>query len=285
MAKAAVDIGSNSVRLLLVDDVGGEVRLQQVTGLGRGVEATGRLSEESIGTTIDVLSDYRRRAEAVGAPVWAVATSASRDARNTEEFLERAQRALGARPVVISGTEEARLSHLGATRLRSGDEVVVDIGGGSTEVVYRDPDIRAVSVDMGSVRLTDRLLPNRPASADEMAQAAAVAAEALAVVSVPPDRDVVGVAGTWNTVADLVTGTPDSGATTPSVTFAEVDDLVGLLGRLTIAETEVLPGMHAPRAPVILGGSIVARAVMSTLGVDRVTVEVHDLLDGVLAET
>lgn len=286
MRRAAVDIGTNSMRLLVVDDVRGElVRITRVTGLGRGVDRSGSLSEEGMAGSLAVLAAFGSRLRELETDrVRAVATSASRDAANREGFFDRAEAALGVRPDLISGDEEASLSYAGATdALTGGPFLVVDIGGGSTELAWRaEGRFISRSVGMGSVRLTERALPNRPPGPDEMDHARRLAAEVVGSVSVPaPPFVAIGVAGTWTSLAAL------SARTTVvhgwRLASADLERLVHDLAALTMAETATLPFFDPARAPVILGGAVVAAAVVRRLGAEEVTVSEHDLLDGVVA--
>jgi exopolyphosphatase / guanosine-5'-triphosphate,3'-diphosphate pyrophosphatase len=269
------------MRLLLVDEDGTElVRLSRITGLGRGVDSTGLLSADAIDRTIAVFEEFaglcgdaRRRA---------VATSATRDAANRDDFLDRAELALGVRPEMISGIQEAELAYLGATAGRDDECVVSDIGGGSTEFVYRSVDLHAVSIDIGSVRLTDRLLPDRPAAYESVAIAGEHVEGLFSKVVVPGGLAVVGVAGTWTSLAAIAAGRGGSvhGMALDRLT---ADRLVVRLAGLSLAETEQLPGLDPARAPVILGGAVIAREVIRRLAADEVTVSERDLLDGIVA--
>jgi len=285
--RAAVDIGTNSMRLLVVDGEGAELgRWEEVTGLGRGVDGTGRLSEEAVARTLAVLSRYGRTIAEAGADhVRAVATSASRDAANAGEFLDRAEAALGVRPEVVAGVEEARLSFAGATAGARGAApyVVVDIGGGSTELVWEGG---AASVDIGSVRLTERLLPDRPASPAALRAAAGHVAGLLAPVGVEPFRTALGVAGTWTSLAAVALSLPAFDRAAVDGTALTGEALAGLvesLARLTVEETAAIPALDPKRAPVILAGAVVAERVAAHLGADAVVVSTHDLLDGIVA--
>ncbi len=269
------------MRLLLVDENGTDLlRLSRVTGLGRGVDSSGLLSADAVDRTIVVLEEFahlcgdaRRRA---------VATSATRDAANRDAFLDRAEETLGVRPDLISGLEEAELAYSGATAGRASDCIVVDIGGGSTEFAYRSVHVRAVSIDIGSVRLTDRLLPDRPADYESLETAVQHVEGLFAGVFVPVGLEVVGVAGTWTSLAAVAAGASGSvhGMTVDRLT---ADRLVVRLAGLSLAEAEHLPGLDPARAPVILGGAVIAREVMRRLGAEQVTVSERDLLDGIVA--
>lgn len=287
MRKAAVDIGTNSMRLLIVDEDGQEMgRWEEVTGLGRGVDRSGRLADDAIDRTIEVLTRYGSfmRDLDVGR-ARAVATSASRDAANREEFFSRAESALGVRPQLVPGVEEARLAYAGATAdgPGSGPYLVVDIGGGSTELVGA---ACATSIDIGSVRLTERLLVDRPASGAQMAEAVSHVDELLAAVDVEPFVTVIGVAGTWTSLAAIILGLPffDQRAVHRSRLAREsLSTLVDRLAALTVEETAAIPALDPKRAPVILAGAVVASRVVERLGVGEVVVSCHDLLDGVAA--
>jgi exopolyphosphatase / guanosine-5'-triphosphate,3'-diphosphate pyrophosphatase len=290
--KAAVDIGTNSMRLLIVTDDGRELgRWARVTGLGKGLDATGSLAEDAIARTVEVLADYGRLAAEHGVTrARAVATSASRDAANREAFFDRAEAALGFRPEVIPGTEEAGLAYEGATAGAPGEgpHVVIDIGGGSTEFVWAvDGEVTATSIDIGSVRLTDRLLPHRPATFDQLEAASRHVQELFRSVPVPAARTVIGVAGTWTSLAAIaqdlaeydrrkVHGWP--------LGRPEVERLIGLFATQTIEETAAIPALDPARAPVILAGTIIARETMRHLGAREVIVSEHDLLDGIIAQ-
>ncbi len=286
MSRAAVDIGTNSMRLLIVDDAGVEVtRIQRVTGLGRGVDAAGRFDPDAVRRTIEVLEEFGQAMKSVTAKR-AVATSASRDASDREGFLDLAEQALGIRPEVIPGTEEAALSYAGATAGMLGESVVVDIGGGSTEFVWREGDeLKASSFDVGSVRLTERHLQFRPAPFDAVEAAALSCQDAFEPVATLGGRfEAIGVAGTWTSLAAIVLESADRSAVHGfRLDRTGVDRLVGRLASLTVADTAALAGLDPARAPVILAGAIVAREAMRALGVDQVAVSERDLLDGVVA--
>jgi exopolyphosphatase/guanosine-5'-triphosphate,3'-diphosphate pyrophosphatase len=254
---AAVDIGTNSMRLLVVHLIGGGLaelgRYERVTGLGRGVDATGELSEEAMDRTLLALSEFGGRMREMGVERRrAVATSASRDARNREMFFDRAELALGVRPEVISGDEEAALAFGGATS-RTGEpapHLVIDIGGGSTEFVTIEG---GRSFDVGSVRLTDRVLTARPAPPGQVGASRALVAEMFLPVT-PFVGSVIGVAGTWTSLARIHHG--DSNLV--RLSLADITGLVERLSGLTEEQTAALPGLDPARAPVILAGAVIA---------------------------
>lgn len=291
--KAAVDIGTNSMRLLVVDEDGTEIgRWAKVTGLGRGVDAAGRLSEEAISRTVATLSTYGDVIREHGVTrARAVATSASRDAANRDEFFDRAEAVLGFRPEVIQGTEEAGLSYRGATSgvVAPGPYVVIDVGGGSTELVFEDDgSIVGTSVDIGSVRLTDRMdLERRPVEFDRLDEAAGLVEAIIGFVRLPPHiGTAIGVAGTWTSAAAIALELPDydrDRVHESTIGRLVMDRLVLRLAAMSVEDTAHIPALDPARAPVILGGVIVAREVMRLVGVDTVLVSEHDLLDGVVA--
>jgi exopolyphosphatase/guanosine-5'-triphosphate,3'-diphosphate pyrophosphatase len=286
--RAAVDIGTNTVRLLILDDDGNDLeRRYVVAGLGRGVDATGTFRDEAVGRTLDTLGQYREALDRHGIDrVRAVATSATRDVTDGEAFLDAAEGVLGVRPEVISGEEEAALSYRGALRGGPGESpiVAIDVGGGSTEFVYgTDEPKHATSIDIGSVRLTERTLPDRPASGEQVAAARAEADRMLSEVELPgPVTTAIGVGGTFTTLATLSRDLPYRASVQGEVMSRdEVSLLVERLAGLTIEGTAALDGIDPARAPVILGGAIVVERAMAAAGLDQVVVSEHDLLDGI----
>jgi exopolyphosphatase / guanosine-5'-triphosphate,3'-diphosphate pyrophosphatase len=271
------------MRLLVVDDEGRDlVRVAKVTGLGRGVDASRRLTSEAVERTLLVFGDFDRTCKDLRVDrLRAVATSATRDAENRDEFLDRAEMVLGTRPEVISGQQEAELAYLGATAGRGDDSVVVDIGGGSTEFVTHRGSIQAVSVDIGSVRLTDRLLPGRPADFAALEAASAHVEGLFRAVPQAGDSVVIGVAGTWTSLAAIEQGRVGS-VHDVVIERLTADRLVARLASLTVEQTASLPGLDPARAPVILGGAVIARETMRALDTDEVVVSERDLLDGIV---
>ena len=304
---AAIDCGTNSIRLLIADrharrlrDVHREMRIVR---LGEGVDATGRFSAGALSRTEAALVDYAEllRCNDV-AKVRMVATSATRDAANRDEFFAMTAAVLGsavpgAIAEVITGTEEAALSFNGAVGELDSSEapfVVVDLGGGSTEVVLGDSGgvHASYSADIGCVRMTERCLHSDPPTGAEVADARAVVrerlAEALAVVPVQQARTWVGVAGTFTTIAALAHGmtTYDSDAIHLSRTsfpdlLAVCDDLIGM----TREQRAALGPMHEGRVDVIGGGAIVVQELAAALGeragISECVVSEHDILDGI----
>lgn len=304
---AAIDCGTNSIRLLIADRHGRRLRdvhrEMRIVRLGEGVDATGRFSAGALARTEAALVDYAALLREHGvSKVRMVATSATRDAANRDEFFTMTAAVLGsavpgAVAEVITGTEEAVLSFNGAVGELDSSEapfVVVDLGGGSTEVVLGDSGgvHASYSADIGCVRMTERCLHSDPPTAAEVADARAVVrerlAEALAVVPVEQARTWVGVAGTFTTIAALAHGmtTYDSDAIHLSRTsfpdlLAVCDDLIGM----TRAQRAALGPMHEGRVDVIGGGAIVVQELAAALGeragISECVVSEHDILDGI----
>lgn len=303
---AAVDCGTNSIRLLIADVTDGRLtdvhREMRIVRLGQGVDATGEFAPEALARTRAALEAYAAlmRDHEVSA-VRMVATSAARDAGNRDEFFAMTSEVLGAVvpgsvAEVITGEQEARLSFLGAVgELDSAAApfVVVDLGGGSTEVVLGSDDVEAAySADIGCVRLTERCLHSDPPTDGEIDAARAVVREALdTVVSVVPvqqARTWVGVAGTMTTLAALARKmtTYDSDAIhLSSVGFDDLLPVCADLLAMTRAQRAVLGPMHEGRVDVIGGGALIVTELAAMLGeragIDRLLVSEHDILDGI----
>lgn len=285
---AAVDMGTNSTRLLIADRTASGLadveRVETVTGLGRGVDGSGRLSPGGVERTTRVLRSYGRHIRQAGAEAArAVATSAVRDAANQEEFVEAARQALGFRPDIISGEEEAELVFAGATAGTpdAGATVVIDIGGGSTEIVT---DEGGVSTDIGSIRLTERCLPNHPATRRDIAAARREAARVIGAADLPRRSRGMGTAGTWTSLAAMhqrlgIYDSQEVEGTT--LGLEDMERMVAWLGSLSLEEKEAIPSLNPKRAPIILGGALVAETSLRLLGLERITVTGHDILDGV----
>lgn len=284
MRRAAIDIGTNSVRLLIGEEKGDVLRRTVVTGLGRGIGHTGRVSPEGMTHTLEVLGSYRRDLEEADVTrARAVLTAVGRNASDVERFRVEAARVLGFAPEVISGDEEAALSYRGAVADLEGEGfTVVDIGGGSTEVVRSDS---AVSYEIGSVALTDRYLRERPVPETDVARARELASSVLDLA--PAVGGTVGVAGTWTSLAAMAMRLEPYRPELvhhSTITAEAVGDWVERLRHMSVEETARLPGLDPARAPVILGGSIVAEATLRSLQAEECLVSEHDLLDGILAE-
>ena len=293
---AGIDCGTNSIRLLVADVTGdglAEVlRTMRIVRLGEGVDRTGRLSPAAIDRTRVALEEYAATIASTGAErVRMVATSASRDAENADDFRAMVRAVLGQDPEVITGDEEARLSFTGAVRGLPAEApyLVVDIGGGSTEFVLGTDTVEAArSVDIGCVRLTERHLHDDPPTAAQVAAAEADirAAVALAreVVPVERARTLIGLAGSVTTVTALALGLTayDSERIHHArVTYDEVARVTGMLLRATRAERAALPVMHPGRVDVIGAGALVLRVLMEEVGATELVASEHDILDGI----
>jgi exopolyphosphatase/guanosine-5'-triphosphate,3'-diphosphate pyrophosphatase len=281
-----VDIGTNSMRLLITSGSTEVGRWVEVTGLGAGVDVNHRLSEDAILRTLEVFSTFGELMDLHDVRVRkAIATSASRDADNRDEFFDRCQELLGVRPILISGAEEARYAYAGAIgdTDTTSEIVVSDIGGGSTEFVNHD---RMVSVDIGSVRLTERSLNDRPASPAQLESARFLVTDLIETVDFSPDS-VVGVAGTWTSLAAMA---QDLERYDPrrvqgyELNRNQLSKMVSDLAGLTIRQTESIPSLDPKRAPVILAGAVVAECVLIRLGMDQAKISERDTLDGVASE-
>jgi exopolyphosphatase / guanosine-5'-triphosphate,3'-diphosphate pyrophosphatase len=306
MRVAAVDCGTNSIRLLIADMVDGRVREvhreMRIVRLGQGVDATGQFAPDAMARTRAALTDYAELMRSHGvAKVRMVATSAARDVANREEFFAMTAEVLGtvapgAVAEVITGTEEAELSFHGAVDEfdpASAPFVVVDLGGGSTEVVLGSRAVDAsFSTDIGCVRLTERCLHSDPPTAVEIAAAREVVreglGEALRVVPVERAHTWVGVAGTMTTLSALAQRmtTYDADAIHLSrVGFRELLAVCDELIAMTRAQRAALGPMHEGRVDVIGGGAIIveelAYALGNRAGIDSLVVSEHDILDGI----
>jgi len=314
MRVAAIDCGTNSIRLLIADIAAGGSgidagsaslsdvhREMRVVRLGQGVDATGMLAPEALERTFAATEDYAALIRQHGVEcVRFVATSATRDAGNRAVFVDGIKARLGVEPEVVSGAEEAGLSFAGATSVLptlAGELVlVIDLGGGSTEFVVGDSGgvKAAISTDMGCVRFTERYLLSDPPTADEIAAAeAAVEAKLLDVLAAIPlaaVTRVVGVAGTVTTITAQALGLAnyDSEAIHAAVVpLQDMDRAAGDLLGMSRAERAALGFMHPGRVDVIGAGSLIWRTVLRRLAVltqgriESATASEHDILDGI----
>lgn len=305
---AAIDCGTNSIRLLVADTaadgtLADVVREMRVNRLGQGVDATGRFAPEAIDRTRVALEEYAALIRDTGATkVRMVATSATRDAANRDDFFAMTREILGAvidgaEAEVITGDEEARLSFAGAVGEldpTAGPFVVVDLGGGSTELVLGDGDgvHAAYSTNIGCVRLTERCLHDDPPTVDQVSAARAFAAEKLgeAFAHVPVERahTWVGVAGTMTTLAAIALDLPEYDAEQVHLSRMPLERLHTLADTLlhqTHEQRAAIPTIHPGRVDVIGGGAIVADVLGTELahraGITELIVSEHDILDGI----
>jgi exopolyphosphatase/guanosine-5'-triphosphate,3'-diphosphate pyrophosphatase len=303
---AALDCGTNSLRLLLAElrPGGGLVELlrrTEIVRLGQGVDSTGAFADAALTRTFDVLDDYATvLADAGVGPdrTRMVATSAARDVSNRDAFLAGVLARVRVEPEVITGDREARLSYVGAlstpvvrAQLPPGPVLVVDIGGGSTELVIGDRGGRVDSADslpMGSVRLTERFLTGGRPSAADLADAAAYVDGLLdgADLDLSLVRSAVGVAGTVVTIAWL-SGVADADPQHVDGTVIPRERLDAVLARLSAmsaGEIRAIPGMHPGRADVITAGALIAARIVARLPVTGLGVSIADILDGLALE-
>jgi exopolyphosphatase/guanosine-5'-triphosphate,3'-diphosphate pyrophosphatase len=296
MPVAAVDIGTNTTRLIVAEVADGEMetlhRESRITRLGEGVDARHRLLPAPVARVRNVLTDYRRTAEGLGAErTLAIATSAVRDAENGEAFLGEIEWSYGFATRLLSGDDEALMTYRGVTadrRLASGT-VIIDIGGGSTEVVAGDADMVRWhdSLDIGSVRLTERLLYGDPPTGDELV-ACAGAVRALLAERVPDEvrgatTSAIGVAGTITSIAALALGLDEYDADRIHGSHLSADALsqqVDRLAAVPLEERRKLRPLDPERAPVIVAGGIIARETLAFFGLDDLEISERDILDG-----
>jgi len=296
MRVAAIDCGTNSIRLLIADVVGETLtdvsRRMEIVRLGEGVDRTGRLAPEAIDRTRRALLGYAAEIAELGiSRIRMVATSASRDASNAADFRAMVRAVLGVDPEVITGDEEARLSFTGAVRGLAADPpyLVVDIGGGSTEFVTgHSTSEQAISVDIGCVRMTERHLKSDPPTAAEIAAAerdiTAAVDTALAAVPGRAAKTLLGLAGSVTTVTALALELPgyDAGRIHHTrVSYDAVAKVTADLLAATVAERLALPVMHPGRADVIGAGALILRVVMERSGQSAMIASEHDILDGI----
>jgi exopolyphosphatase/guanosine-5'-triphosphate,3'-diphosphate pyrophosphatase len=300
---AAVDCGTNSLRLLIAErgpdgELVDVLRRLEIVRLGQGVDATGELHPDALRRTFAATETYAELIRAAGVPTGGirfVATSAARDVRNRTDFFDGVQARLGVLPDVISGDTEARLSFVGAlSRLEvaEGPVLVLDIGGGSTELVTGDPDggIRAaVSLEIGSVRLTERFLAASPPRPADLQRASAYVDDQLTQsgIDLSAVQTWIGVAGTVTTLSAVQLGleTYDRERVHGSVlSRTELEQLLLRLGALSVEEIRAIPGMHPQRADVITAGALIAARVAQHVPVARLVVSESDILDGIALE-
>jgi exopolyphosphatase/guanosine-5'-triphosphate,3'-diphosphate pyrophosphatase len=280
-AVAAIDCGTNSTRLLVADANGRElIRLMRITRLGQGVDRQNTLAPEAITRTVDVLAELRRSMDDLGV-----------------DRAEAARAAVGTAPEVLTGLEEGKLAYRGASADLTpfeGDTLVVDIGGGSTEITLgRAGSVSSVSLQLGCVRLTERFLTDDPPTPDQVVATRIAIAEALtwgeqqlpALLGLDVRRRLVGLAGTVSTLASLKLGLAEYDVDMlhhATLSLAEVVDLSATLASLSAAERSRLVGMVPGRADVILGGALVLEVVAARYQCPEVIVSEKDILDGIV---
>ncbi len=298
---AAIDCGTNSTRLLVSRLVPGTRRWEAldrqntITRLGKGVDATGRLDPDAIERTLVALRRYKESLDAHEVTALRItATSAARDASNSDELFDAAEAIVGVRPELLSGDEEGALSFAGATAEldpADGPFLVVDIGGGSTELIVGTTEVEAVrSLDLGCVRLTEKHLDSDPPAAEELSNAIAEATQLFDDVlrEVPAfgsARTLVGVAGTVSTVAAVEVGLVEWDRDVihhMHLSRAAAEDVSRTLATEPAAQRVHNPGLEPARVDVIVGGCCVLVSLLRTLGADEMLVSESDILDGLV---
>jgi exopolyphosphatase/guanosine-5'-triphosphate,3'-diphosphate pyrophosphatase len=307
---AAIDCGTNSLRLLIADidparsELADVQRRMEIVRLGEGVDATGRLASAALARTFAMLEEYARAIDDSGArAVRLVATSATRDASNADEFGTGVKRILGVDPEVITGAEEARLSFSGATAELGRGTVpgqplppflVVDIGGGSTEFVLGGPDanssggLSAISVDVGCVRLTERHLHGDPPTNEQIAAATRDTEAALTAVAdavpVASAQTLVGLAGSVTTLTAVALNLAQYDPARihhARLSASRVHEVtVGLLG-MNHERRAAISVIHPGRVDVIGAGALILDRIMQRFGFEEMVASEHDILDGI----
>jgi len=286
MRVGAVDLGTNSTRLLVADVEDGRIeevaRQSEITRLGEGVDERRKLLPLPVARVRNVLSDYRRELERLGAErVLAIGTSAVRDAENGEAFLGEIEWSYGFTTRLVTGDEEAELTLRGVATGRPLDErtLVLDVGGGSTELITTTA---RTSIDVGSVRLTERHLHSDPPAPGALAAAAREVRKLLPQLE---PTGAIGVAGTITTLAAL-----ELGGYSPErvhgfqLSLAAAERQLERLASRPLAERRELPGLEPERAPVIVGGALIVCTVLDHYGLQGLEVSERDLLHGAALE-
>ncbi|HEX4903138.1 MAG TPA: Ppx/GppA phosphatase family protein [Acidimicrobiales bacterium] len=296
---AAIDCGTNSTRLLVARGAGADKvplsRINTITRLGRGVDATGRLDAAAIERTVDVLRSYRAVLDEHGVDRLRVtATSAARDASNSDEFFDAAEAVLGVRPELLSGSEEAELSFLGATAEldpADGPFLVVDIGGGSTEFIVGTDEVEASrSVDIGCVRFLEQYVEHDPPQPEELHACISVTQQWMDDVAqqVPlrQAKTLVGLAGTITTMAAVELGLHEWDRDAIHHFRFErpaIEDVFRTLVTEPLEDRKHNPGLEPARADVIVAGACIFVGIVRWLDADTCLVSESDILDGLVA--
>ena len=300
---AAVDLGTNTILLVVAElNEDGSFRIitdrAEITRLGEGVDKTGAISSAGAERNFTTMKDYLRLCREMGVDeIVTVGTSALRDAQNGPAFIQRIARELGLELRVLSGEDEARYSYLAVDRglrLKAEDVLVVDVGGGSTEFIWAKAGAlhRSASLNLGSVRLTERFFRSDPPLADERAQMAAAIDPEIRGLLYQWGREgpfdvMVGIAGTFTTLAAVMKGLKNyshSEVHGSLLTLAEIERQVQLYESKTIAERKQIAGLEPKRADVILAGALLIERIMKLCGMDEVIVSDQGIRYGLLYE-
>ena len=290
---AAIDCGTNSTRLLVVQGEDALTRRMQTTRLGAGVDKRGTLANDAIERTLECLRDYRREMDELGVEQIRVsATSAARDAKNRDVFFDGAEEILGVRPELLSGEEEGELAFAGATRdldAADGPFLVVDIGGGSTELVFgTDSASSVMSLDIGSVRLTEQYLEHDPARPEELTACISITEAWLDDVDrehpeMANAKTFVGTAGTFTTAAAVEIGLLEYDRDAIhhfALSRNAAEDVFRTLATESREERIGNPGMPEARADIIVGGMCILVKIMRHFDIDTFVISESDILDG-----
>lgn len=290
---AAIDCGTNSTRLLVHDGTTTVERLMTITKLGEGVDATGRLGAAAIERTLAALREYRAVMDRHGVDrVRITATSAARDSANADEFFDAAEAVVGARPELLSGLDEGRLSFRGATAEldpADGPFLVFDIGGGSTEFAYGvDEATAAMSLDIGCVRLTEKYIESDPPKPEELVACLSITEAHLDDVAreMPQAfeaRTFVGLAGTVSSAAMVEIGLPEYDRDQVHhfrLSKGAAEDVYRTVAMESRADRAHNPGLEPGRVDTIVGGMSILVRIMRYFGIEELLVSESDILDG-----
>ncbi len=299
MRVAAIDVGTNSTRLLVAEEAPGGFRSidrrMVITRLGQGVDRRRLLAPDALQRTLSTIADYAATCGELGVEkIRVTGTSAVRDAHNREEFFEGVRRLTGAEAELLSGEQEAAATFLGTLSdlAETGPVMVVDIGGGSTELIVgtRTPE-RSVSLDLGCVRMFEKHLMSDPPSKEELEalreEVAGMVDDVYDDLEVPSGARVIGVAGTLTQLATLKTGLPvyDPDVTHHFVlTHGDVRQLARRLGSLTFEQRRRIKGLEVGRADVIVAGAEILLVIMERFDVAEILVSEKDILDGLVIQ-
>ncbi|GJM39064.1 MAG: hydrolase [Acidimicrobiales bacterium] len=290
---AAIDCGTNSTRLLVHDGTATIERLMTITRMGDGVDATGRLNDDAIARTLACLTEYREVMDRHGVErVRITATSAARDAANRDEFFDAAEAVVGARPELLSGLEEGRLSFRGATAdldPADGPFLVFDIGGGSTEFAYGTEEATAaISLDIGCVRLSEKYIESDPPAPEELVACLSITEAYLDDVAreIPQAfeaRTFVGLAGTVSSAAMVEIGLPEYDRDQVHhfrLTKDAAEDVYRTVAVENREDRAHNPGLEPGRVDTIVAGMSILVRIMRQFGIEEVLVSEADILDG-----
>jgi len=295
MTLAAIDLGTNSTRLYICAVANGQIRQlvreTVITRLGEKVAKTKKLQPQAVQRTLKVLQAYKEELNRFKVEkCLAVGTSALREAQNSADFLVKAQQILGFKPKIISGAEEAKLTYLGSTWEQAGSYfLVIDIGGGSTELIYgtKKEVIFSTSLLLGCVSLAEMFLVSDPPTKAELTQAQAYAKKVLAdhLPQLKPETKVIAVAGTPTSlvaIRDKIWPYQPEKVHGQTLTKQEIDQLAQQLSSLPLAARKKVVGLQPQRAEVIVSGTVILQVILTSLKIGSIIVSERDILDGII---